>query len=36
MVLAVNCPPQEPPEGHATASISARSSSLTSPWLSFP
>ena len=36
MVLAVNWPPQEPPEGQATASISARSSSLTSPWLSFP
>ena len=36
MVLAVNCPPQEPPEGQATASISARSSSVTLPSLSLP
>ena len=36
MVLAVNWPPQEPPEGQATASSAARSASLTVPSLSLP
>ena len=31
MVLAVNCAPQAPAEGHATRSISSRSSSDIAP-----
>src|SRR5471032_1995923 len=36
MVLAVNCPPQEPAEGHAACSSSCKSSSLIFPALCCP